>query len=264
LVLFVFVCQVYNDLRIIHPTAGFVPAFFEGAIMALNLLASIIINDVKLSFGTNPEAEKFSLSVAIPSWPVEMTEGKGKNKKVVGIVDASFSKRSINDVGDFMDPRMPQDLFEGAVDRNLPGFRAFWRKNGLVESVATPSATAIKNDEGFLTGYENVSSVKEVISIVTAIMEQLTPKTGSVADPELEAKRIFAKSSEYATLNFEDPTVVFAAWKKTQLDNIERVMSKADKLTSEDFKTFCLSKFADNGTDEDGFLRLKAEKKAEK
>lgn len=231
--------------------------------MALNLLTSLLVNGTKLCFGTNPEAEKFSLSVAIPAWPVEETKGKGKNKVVTGIVDASFSKRSVNDVQDFMDSRMPVDLFEGAVDRNLPGFRAFWRKNGISDSVTTGENTTkqILNEDGTLAGYENVQSVKDVIAIVSAIMEQLTPKSGSVADPELEAKRIFAKSSEYSKLDFNDPAAVFAAWKKTQLDNIERVMSKAEKISAEDLKTFCLSKFTDNGVDEDGFLRLKAEKK---
>jgi hypothetical protein len=229
--------------------------------MALNLLTSLIINGTKMSFGTNPEAEKFSLSVAFPSWPVELTTGKGKNKKVTGIVDASFSKRSVNDVQDFMDNRIPVDLLEGAIDRNLPGFRAFWRKNNLSETSAQFTGSVIKNEDGTLAGYENVSSVKEVISIITSIMEQLTPKAGSVSDPELEAKRVFAKSSTYTKLDFENPAEVFAAWKKTQLDNIQRVMDKAEKISSEDLRTFCLDKFTSNGVDEDGFLRLKAEKK---
>jgi hypothetical protein len=229
--------------------------------MALNLLASILINGTKLSFGTNPEAEKFSLSVAIPSWPVELTTGKGKNKKVVGIVDASFSKRSINDVQDFMDPRIPSDLLEGAIDRNLPGFRAFWRKNGITETSAPYSGSVIRNEDGTLAGYENVSSVKEVISIITSVMEDLTPKAGSVSDPELEAKRIFSKSAPYSKLDFNDPAAVFAAWKQTQMENIQRVMEKASRITAEDLRTFCLDKFTSNGVDEDGFLRLKAEKK---
>jgi hypothetical protein len=228
--------------------------------MALNLLASILINGTRLSFGTNPEAEKFSLSVSIPSWPVELTTGKGKNKKVIGIVDASFSKRSINDVQDFMDPRIPSDLLEGAIDRNLPGFRAFWRKNGITETSSAYTGSILKNEDGTLT-YDNVGSVKEVISIITSVMEDLTPKNGSVADPELEAKRIFAKSSPYSKLDFNDPASVFAAWKQTQMENIQRVMSKAEKITAEDLKTFCLDKFTSNGVDEDGFLRLKAEKK---
>jgi hypothetical protein len=229
--------------------------------MALNLLASILINGTKLSFGTNPEAEKFSLSVAIPSWPVELTTGKGKNKKVVGIVDASFSKRSINDVQDFMNPRMPEEFLEGAIDRNLPGFRAFWRKNGILDTSASYTGNVLKNEDGTLAGYENVSSVKEVLSIIIKMMDDLTPKAGSVSDPELEAKRTFAKSAPYADLNFDDPAAVFAAWEKTQLENIKRVMEKASRISSEDLKSFCLSKFTDNGVDEDGFLRLKAEKK---
>lgn len=229
--------------------------------MALNLLASIVVNDVKLSFGTNPDAEKFSLSVSIPSWPVEETKGKGKNKVVTGIVDASFSKRSFSDLLPFMDDRIPTDLLEGAIDRNLPGFRAFWRKNNLPATSAIFSGVQEKNEAGELTGYNSVGSVKEVIGIITAVMEALTPKTGSVADPELEAKRIFAKSSTYASLNFDNPAEVFAAWKKQQEDNITRVMEKASKITAEDLKTFCLSKFTDNGVDEDGYLRLKAEKK---
>jgi hypothetical protein len=229
--------------------------------MALNLLTSLSINGVKLSFGTNPDAEKFSLSVSIPSWPVELTQGKGKNKRVIGIVDASFSKRSINDVGDFMDPRIPSDLLEGAIDRNLPGFRSFWRKNGILETSAPYSGSVIKNEDGTVTGYDGVGSVKEVISIITSIMEDLTPKNGSVADPELEAKRIFSKSAPYNKLNFNDPAGVFAAWKQTQLDNIQRVMEKAARLTGEDLKSFCLDKFTSNGVDEDGYLRLKAEKK---
>jgi hypothetical protein len=226
--------------------------------MALNLLTSLIINGVKLSFGTNPEAEKFSLSVAFPSWPVELTTGKGKNKKVVGIVDASFSKRSINDVQDFMDPRIPTDLLEGAIDRNLPGFRAFWRKNGITETSAPVTGSVLEDGT---EGYESVGSVKEVLTIILKVMDDLTPKNGSVADPELEAKRIFSKSAPYTKLDFSDPAAVFAAWKKVQLDNIERVMSKAEKITAEDLKTFCLDKFTSNGVDEDGFLRLKAEKK---
>jgi hypothetical protein len=146
--------------------------------MALNLLTSILVNGTKLSFGTNPDAEKFSLSVSFPSWPVELTTGKGKNKKVIGIVDASFSKRSINDINDFMDSRIPTDLFEGAVDRNLPGFRSFWRKNGILETSVPFTGSVIKNEDGTLAGYENVSSVKEVLSIILQVMDDLTPKAG--------------------------------------------------------------------------------------
>ena len=228
--------------------------------MALNLLSSLLINGVKLVFGTNPEAEKFSLSVAIPAWPVEETKGKGKNKVVTGIVDASFSKRSINDVGEFMSPKMPVEFLEGAIDRNLPGFRAFWRKNGI-ENTVTDGATTVH--QGLDGAYKGIQSVKEIIAIISSTMERLTPKSasGSVADPELEAKRIFSKSSEYISLNFNDPASVFSAWEKTQLENIARVMEKAGKISAEDHKSFCLSKFTDNGVDEDGYLRLKAEKK---
>jgi hypothetical protein len=160
-----------------------------------------------------------------------------------------------------MDNRIPVDLLEGAIDRNLPGFRSFWRKNGITETSAAYTSSPIQDENETLTGYENVGSVKEVLAIILKVMEDLTPKNGSVADPELEAKRIFAKSSTYTKLDFSNPAEVFAAWKKTQLDNIERVMSKAEKITAEDLKSFCLDKFTSNGVDEDGFLRLKAEKK---
>jgi hypothetical protein len=229
--------------------------------MALNLLTSLSVNGVKLSFGTNMDAEKFSLSVAIPSWPVELTQGKGKNKKVIGIVDASFSKRSVNDVQDFMDNRIPVDLLEGAIDRNLPGFRSFWRKNGIAETAMPYTSIPIQDENETLTGYENVGSVKEVLSIILKVMDDLTPKNGSVADPELEAKRIFSKSAPYTKLDFSNPAEVFAAWEKTQIENIKRVMEKASRISAEDLKSFCLSKFTDNGVDEDGYLRLKAEKK---
>lgn len=232
--------------------------------MALNLVAALTLNGVKFAFGTNPEAEKFSLSVSIPSWPVEQTSGKGSKKVVTAVVDASFSKRAFNDVQPFMDSRIPVDLLEDAVDKSLPGLRAFWRKNGISDTVSDLQSAiqVVKDEAGEVTGYTGINSVKETIIIITKMMEELTPKSGSVADPLLEAKRIFSKSSEYSKLDYDNHVAVFASWEKTQLDNIKRVMDKSKSLSAADFKEFCLSKFTDNGVDEDKYLRLKAEKKS--
>jgi len=226
----------------------------------LNLLSTLTINKMVFQFGTNPESDKFSLLIGIPAWKVELTEGKGKQKKVTAIVDASFSKRAVNDVVPFLDPRIPEDLLQDACDKALPGFRSFCRKNDLSATISDKPTCiqAEKNEAGEITGFKDVASVKEVISILLKECDRLTPKAGSVADPQLEAKRVFSKSAEYANLDYTNHANVFQAWEKEQLDNIKRVLDKAKELTAEDFKAFCVTKNADNGCDEDGFVRLKA------
>lgn len=226
-------------------------------------LKSLTFNgNILVDFVTKDEADKFSLSMSFPAWLREETEGKGKNKVVTGIIPTAFTKRSVNSLHRYLDPRMDQfpDMLEDATDSDLPGFRGFLRKNGITETIVQGPIQTVLDANGEITGYNGLDSVKQIIVLVTKIMEDLSPVAGSVADPSLEAKRIFSKSDPYKNLAYEDHKAKMLQWKKVQLDNIERVMDKAEDLTAEDYKIFCETKFTDNGVDEDGFVRLKAER----
>ena len=225
-------------------------------------LDAITINgNIQVEFLTKDDADKFSLSMSFPEWLCEVTTGKGQNKVVTGIVPTAFSKRAVNNLKPNMDSRMDvwPDMLEDATDNNLPGFRGFLRKNGITDTIQVGPVQSVQNEDGVIIGYSGVDSVKQIIALVTKIMDDLSPVAGSVADPTLEAKRIFSKSDEYKHLAYGDHALKMAQWKKVQLENIQRVMDKAALLNADDYRTFCVSKFTDNGVDEDGFVRLKAE-----
>ena len=210
--------------------------------MGLNILLTTQIQGVEVQFGTNDEAEKFSLLAEFPQWSIEKTVGKGSKKVVVGYVPATISKRSVSSMMDSNEEDIPAKYFIRDVDESAPGFRAFLGKSGIRE----------------------ISEVKTFVATLNVTMEELTPKIGSVADPLLEAKKVFAKSSTFETLDYENVAGIFNTWKAERLEEIQRVMEKAAQLTVEDFRSFVNKKFLDNGVDEDGFLRLKAMKGSDK
>lgn len=207
--------------------------------MKLNILATQIISGIELSYGTNEESEKFSLFFQFPTWKIEVTEGKGSKKKVVGFTPATFSKRSVSEVMEWTDSAIPEKFFIRAVDESLPGLRLFLGKNNIQE----------------------IGKVKEFVSLVSEKLVELTPVSGSVADPLLEAKRIFSRSDKYENLNYEDSQAVMETWKQNELARISRIMEKASMISSEEFREFCTGKYLANGVDpETGIVRLKGKK----
>lgn len=231
--------------------------------MALNTLLKTTINgSLTMIFGSQADAEKkLSLAVSFPEWLIEVTEGKGSKKKVTGYEPVEFSKRSVSSVLEFMAEDMPDRHLLKSIDQNLSGLRGQLGKIGITQ-LRNPEGSEVDSttDEDGTVNYINVESVDEVVSILSTVFNKLTPAAGSLADPLLEAKKIFAKSSEYEKLDYSATAKVFAAWQEQELTRINRIMEKAGSLSSEDLRSYCSEKFLNNGVDEDGFLMLKGKK----
>lgn len=234
--------------------------------MALNTLLAVTINGkLNLVFGSQADAEKkLSLAVSFPEWLCEVTEGKGSKKKIIGYNPTEFSKRAISSVEEFSADDMPDRHFLKAIDSNLSGLRGQLGKIGITDLRSPGSSVTHEMDEHGTRNYSGCESVSDIVSILSSVFTELTPTAGSLADPTLEAKKIFAKSTKFEDLNYDDPQSVFKSWKERELERINRVMEKAEGLSAEEFKSYCQEKFLANGVDEKtGLLKLKGSKDKE-
>lgn len=231
--------------------------------MALNTLLKATINgSLTMIFGSQADAEKkLSLAVAFPEWMTEVTEGKGSKKKTVGFIPTEFSKRAVSSVEEFAAEDMPDRHFLKAIDQNLSGLRGQLGKINIT-SLRSEAGNEVESttDEDGTVNYTGVESVADVVAILSATFTKLTPTTGSLADPLLEAKKIFAKSGTYEALDYSNAAEVFAAWKEQEMTRINRIMEKATSLSSDDLRTYVSEKFLSNGVDEDGYVMLKGKK----
>ena len=111
----------------------------------------------------------------------------------------------------------------------------------------------------FSTPEERQTASRFLLSAMLSVVAE-NEKQVSQADPLLEAKRIFAKSAPVAELNYNDPAAVFVAWEKAELERISRIMEKASSLTPTDLRAFIDDKTLNNGTDENGYVKLRGKK----
>lgn len=232
--------------------------------MALNLLFATVIGGIPVNFGTSlkepdPNASeedktKASFVAEIPSWLIPSTVGKGSKKKITGHFPAEVSKRAVTSVMDFTDPEMGEKFLIKKIDTSLEGLRLELSKSGI-NKIRGSAFTQLQDDQG--NQIFGVDSVEQFVVCLNSIFTALAPKV-STADPNLEAKKIYAKSSVYSNLGKTAKGEVLAAWKKEELDRIARIETAMNAVSQEDLDKFVAEKFLANGLDEEGYLRLKA------
>lgn len=232
--------------------------------MALNLLFATVIGGIPVNFGTSlkesdpnaTEEEKFKASFVaeIPSWLIPSTTGKGSKKKITGHFPAELSKRSINSVMEYVDPEMGEKFLIKKIDTALEGLRLELSKAGI-NKIRGAEFTQGQDDLG--NQIFGVDNVEQFVVCLNSIFTALAPKV-SAADPNLEAKKIYAKSSKYVDLGKTSKDDVLASWKKEELDRLARIETAFKAVSQEDLDRFVSEKFLANGLDEEGNLRLKA------
>ena len=124
-------------------------------------------------------------------------------------------------------------------------------------------AKALKNvAEPFYTSRKSLNweSFKAVMNEFAPIVEGLNLKE-STSDPLLSAKRYAAKAIKVANANDE---VDYHSVIRTELDkeiaSLNEIYAKALSLTPSDFTSFIVEKATQNGTDEDGYAKLRSKK----
>lgn len=243
--------------------------------MALNVMSTLVVNGLTLEFCSDSEAEKLSLSVQFPDWMIEV---RGKDpitgKKVqTGWEPKSFSKRAFNSLTDWMDSEIPEKFLISAIDKELPSLRGHLGKANIrsirhnpvlaMDDMGTEldtNSNMIKDEHGNWT----ISNVHSFVGLVQQEFETLTPKSGSLADPELEAKKSVAKMLPYAKIVWTSEAIQEHKEKviAEKLAEVERFKKAFESVSLEALKSYAVEKFTNNGTDDEGFVRLKGQKEA--
>lgn len=197
------------------------------------------------------EGEKTTLSFFLQ----DFTEEIGKKGAKV-IVPCAISKRSINSVVEICTELTDQENKIDAIG-HTKGFKIV----SLTDKKIPGYGAWLDSRQEFTSPEEKQMATKAILAVMVNTISE-NEKVASLADPLLEAKRIFAKSAPVANLNFTNPMEVFAAWETEELTRIQRIMDKAKSLSGEDLKTFINEKVASNGLNEEGYVMLRGKKES--